>query len=784
VYKSLESLEITVLSDDLLSELVTLLGPLDVAGFQLQNPNQQGSIDGLVLLKHYQTLYNRLKIFRSMSTQNQIGLSLALEMEILVEGLLTDGEVFKSMGYEKLYKRGFLDYELWKKFQQQKKKRDIQALDDAFCTVDDLENPTPLQSSNSIHSESPFPQFEVDPVENFPNSDSELREMSQFSTSDNLIRLKTLENLPFFKEANHCPEPGHKIGANLVSGDVDNSVNNLKIGRPPLANFDKLNPFSTSLYGAAERGDESIVKILLSCGVDVNQGCSWGGDDTPLAVAAKNGHEAVARLLLDRGADVNKGLFYNAPLAAAAREGHERLERLLLDHGADVNNSSLYVDTPLAAAARGGHEEVVQLLLDRGADVNNSSLYGDTPLAAAAVNSHGKVVQLLINRGADKDYSVFCAAQTKNREGMDLLLQLGANRELALVGAARAGLEVVVRELLMDGVDADAITPRGTALSAAAAAGCNDSTVNILLQQGVDVHTALCILQGNGDMNSAGKLLKMASHPRDSGVTAQKLRSLRLQFVHQYTLMLSAGLCSSTKCRNLACCFRNYRDAWAAGIRAMRRLCNGSLPETFHSTISFLCLARAIVENLDNSGHGAYLEDFILDLNRWQELFRSNAEDLAAYKEVVNSMWGVVLDHTEVVYAEALISFQQLASTLVKQANESFGLEIFENEGFERSQRRYLERNSLNPSTRDQPTNTGDGRFFEVGSIQQPEPGPLWPTDPPLSSNIIPLKERIKDDMSSPVVEPMVILLMAGAVFAIVIIFFQGQFTTFPSRKF
>jgi hypothetical protein len=200
----------------------------------------------------------------------------------------------------------------------------------------------------------------------------------------------------------------------------------------------------------------------------------------------------------------------------------------------------------------------------------------------------------------------------------------------------------------------------------------------------------------------------------------------------------------------------------------------------------------AIVKSLGDNGYHECLEEFLGDLSRWQELFRSNAEELAAYRDVMHSMWGVVLDPVtdsrrdrgwlrfwgwaEVVDEEALIRFQHLASSLVSHANEFFDLEVFGNEGLERSQHKWLERTSQTLSINDPPNNTANLRFSEVSSAELWEPVPLRPPDPSLSSNIIPLRERIEVDVSDPVVDPMVTLLIAGAVFAIVIVFLQGTF--------
>lgn len=68
VHKSQDCVNVTFFSDSLHSELVTLLGSLDTADFQLQQPHHQSTLNGLVLLKHYPTLLNRLAALRSVSS--------------------------------------------------------------------------------------------------------------------------------------------------------------------------------------------------------------------------------------------------------------------------------------------------------------------------------------------------------------------------------------------------------------------------------------------------------------------------------------------------------------------------------------------------------------------------------------------------------------------------------------------------------------------------------------------------------------------------------------------
>ena len=57
-----------------------------------------------------------------------------------------------------------------------------------------------------------------------------------------------------------------------------------------------------------------------------------------LQAASSKGHESVVRLLVESGEDVNaQGGFYGNTLQAASSKGDESVVRLLLERGADVN---------------------------------------------------------------------------------------------------------------------------------------------------------------------------------------------------------------------------------------------------------------------------------------------------------------------------------------------------------------------------------------------------------------------------------------------------------------
>ncbi|KAL8855435.1 MAG: hypothetical protein Q9178_007924 [Gyalolechia marmorata] len=192
--------------------------------------------------------------------------------------------------------------------------------------------------------------------------------------------------------------------------------------------------YGTALIAAASQGHESIVKLLLDHGAEVDaegssvfstalSASSYFGyrsiaallldkgatpdlrrhnDDTALELACEGGHKAIVELLIDRGSDVNlrRAGGYGFPLSAASERGFYDIVCLLLQKGADVNNQGGHYQNALQAAASAGSEPIVQLLLDRGAHVNmQGGAFGD-PLRAASIRGHHTIVKILLEHGA------------------------------------------------------------------------------------------------------------------------------------------------------------------------------------------------------------------------------------------------------------------------------------------------------------------------------------------------------------------------------------------------
>lgn len=89
------------------------------------------------------------------------------------------------------------------------------------------------------------------------------------------------------------------------------------------------------LYEAADKGNITIVRLLLAHGAKIN------GDDSPLSAAASNGHLDVMRLLIERGAIINETSTGSNALWNAAISGQYAATEMLLQHGANPNSYTI-----------------------------------------------------------------------------------------------------------------------------------------------------------------------------------------------------------------------------------------------------------------------------------------------------------------------------------------------------------------------------------------------------------------------------------------------------------
>jgi len=375
------------------------------------------------------------------------------------------------------------------------------------------------------------------------------------------------------------------------------------------------------------------------------------------------------------------------------------------------------------AVAR-GDVTIVERLLDEGADVNGYVWDGwqPTPVVETMHLGHfeGKPHILLID---------LTAILENLADEIDAKIRLtGTRQNIPVVEAAKAGHGKVVRVLLQKGATAS-------------------------------------------DLEAL-----MTPKKKESMQKERQYRRLRRQFLQQHLLLEEAAQSSSTEVQQLGKSFQNHREAWAAGIRTMRRLCNGKLPQGLHNIAAFLCICKAMSETLDEAKDGYYSTQFLHDVERWQVLFTS--KELGAYQELVYSMWGVCLSESASQSWEAsdlltLTHFQSLVSALINQ-EENLSFHNSHKHGLESSQRKFLSRNCLPSAHQNRAASVSTLDPSEGKDSQSLETLPPEPPDIPFSPKTNCLEANIENDLSAARLNVTVVLLMAGAIFAIIIIFFQG----------
>ena len=168
------------------------------------------------------------------------------------------------------------------------------------------------------------------------------------------------------------------------------------------------------LYHASRLGLVDVCKILLEQGVKADPPTKSATGlvrslSTPLQIAAHKGNETVVRLLLDHGANVDQRSVHASTLDYAVEEGHESVVRLLLERGAKVTIEAanpyygLRGLSTLVLAARVGHAGITKLVIENGVFPKPRDSYSEA-YQEAIMQGHQNVADILRKYGADPKY--------------------------------------------------------------------------------------------------------------------------------------------------------------------------------------------------------------------------------------------------------------------------------------------------------------------------------------------------------------------------------------------
>jgi ankyrin repeat protein len=265
-----------------------------------------------------------------------------------------------------------------------------------------------------------------------------------------------------------------------------------------------------ALDGAAHRGDQAVVEVLLAHDPELLD-LPGLGERTALLAAVAGQHVPLVRFLLALGTDPCRWAADGTrALDQAARDGQRELAELLLARDARLLDLPGYGErTPLIAAAGGGHAELVHILVERGADPRRQAADGTRALDCAARNGYQAVVEGLLAHDP-------------------ALLDLpGRGEQTALLAAAGGGHAGLARWLLERGADSRWRASDGTHALELASRNGHLPVSEVLLAYdpllrdlpGRGERTALCVAAAGGHLGLMQRLLAARASPRRRAAT-------------------------------------------------------------------------------------------------------------------------------------------------------------------------------------------------------------------------------------------------------------------------
>ena len=262
------------------------------------------------------------------------------------------------------------------------------------------------------------------------------------------------------------------VDVNTVDGDGTTALHWLRHEANP--NLAEEWRGQTALMWAAAENNLDVAHALTSAGADIHARSTGGF--SPLMFAVRAGHLDMARLLVDAGASPEETLYDGtSALVLAAKNGHYELGNLLLEHGADPNAD----DQGWTALHEVKWTRRPNLGFNNPPPIVTGSMQDVDFVRSLAL--HGADLNRRMTKEPNNRYPLMVAAGVgiwavgespgTNKEALAAVkyaLELGGdattvddNGDTALHGATIRSSEPLVRFLLAEGADIDAINEKG-----------------------------------------------------------------------------------------------------------------------------------------------------------------------------------------------------------------------------------------------------------------------------------------------------------------------------------
>lgn len=190
-----------------------------------------------------------------------------------------------------------------------------------------------------------------------------------------------------------------------------------------------------------------IAKVLLAAGAELN--CRNREGETPLSKAIQRGPDDLVEYLLQQGGRVAPDDV--AALNSACRQGDLKTVQKVLDQGVKIGNGEELETDTLQAACRSGNPKVVELLLKLGANPLSHGRYVSSPAKQAAS----------MGRDPNAEYHDYPAILKLLKDAGAKLDVIDEDGYTLLHSAAYAGNPETTKYLIACGLDVNARNVRG-----------------------------------------------------------------------------------------------------------------------------------------------------------------------------------------------------------------------------------------------------------------------------------------------------------------------------------